>query len=170
MYVYIIYKFTLEMDRKGGTSLNCRVLICAGLVEIRAFFWYSWVDLHGVYSTFMFFSTFWDLYELTLFPRWKTDCEVWHASYSSLLSDFPCKPTCPNVKSYKLLEKEKSVASRACWKLLRLEKYTIATSRACWKLLRLEKDTIATSRVCWKLLEKAKSVASKVCWKSIEKK
>ena len=113
-HVCIIYKFTLEMDRKGCTSLNCRVLICAGLVEIRVFFWLSWVDLHGVYSTLMFFSTFWGLYELTLFPRWKTDCKVWHASYFSLLSDFPCKPTCPNVKSYKLItweRKERSIKS-----------------------------------------------------------
>ena len=85
---------------------------------------------------------------------------------SSFLSGFPVQNSMSH--RWKLLEKEKNVASRECWKLLGTEKDKIVASRVCWKLLQAEKSV--AQRACWKLLEKVKSLASRACWKLLKKR
>ena len=68
---------------------------------------------------------------------------------------------------YKLLEQVKSVASRACYKLLeQVKSVASVASRACYKLL--EQFKSVASRACYKLLEQFKSVASRACYKLLE--
>ena len=62
---------------------------------------------------------------------------------------------------WKLLEEAKSVASRACWKVP--EEVKSVASRACWKVP--EEVKSVASRACWKVPEEVKSVASRACWK-----
>ena len=61
----------------------------------RAFFELSWVDLHGIYSTFMFFHMHFGLCELTVFSM--KEAFVWSFIWATILlwGTFLCKP-CPN--------------------------------------------------------------------------
>ena len=95
--------------------------------------------------------------------------------YSSLLTTFLCKQACPQLPTLEVTSegkerscqervesylKDKTVASRACWKSLGKGKKV--ASQARWKLQVPEKEKSVASRACWKLLEKDRSRQERV--------
>jgi hypothetical protein len=80
-------------------------------------FWLSWVDLHDIYSTFMFFHKLRPLRTNCVFHEGRMTMKFDMRGYSPLLKDFPVQTNMS--QRWKSLQNKKSVAvaARACWKL-----------------------------------------------------
>lgn len=90
-----------------------------------------------VFTVHSCFSTFWGLYELPLFSMmeewvWSLTCVVILFCWVTFLY----KPACPNIRNY--------LRKKACWKLL--EKDKIVASRVWCRLLQNEKSVDARAR------------------------
>ena len=107
---------------------------------------------------------------------WSLTCVVILLCWETFLY----KPACPNVwkmnwkrkdrihqkRVVKLVDKNKIIASRVCWKLPEKENKVASSQGRIGNNLRKKRSY--TSRACSKLLEK-KIVASRACWKPIQK-
>ena len=88
----------------GINPSDVAILVRVGLVETRAFFWMSWIDLHGIYTTLMFLFHILRPFRTNFlcFPWWKNDYEVWRGFLFLFIIlcwvTFVYKPACPNAR------------------------------------------------------------------------